>query len=92
MDAALCRGMDRDVFYPSLKLTSTNRAIAVAAARAVCLECPVRTECFGAAIDRKETDGFSGGVYWSDPHERRRMLRGTPLRGAVSGSSLRGVR
>jgi WhiB family redox-sensing transcriptional regulator len=62
---ALCRGMNPAVFFP------TDGA-GFEAARRVCLECPVRTECLEYALANRIDQGAWGGT---SERERRRILR-----------------
>ncbi len=62
---AACRGMDVELFY------STDDADSRAALR-VCGSCPVRTECFQAAMDGRESFGVWGGTLEG---QRRRVFR-----------------
>lgn len=66
-DAARCRGVDPNVFYP---FTDAD----VAAAKAVCAQCPVRQACLDHALAHREDDGVWGGA---TERERRRMKRPT---------------
>ncbi len=64
-DAARCRGLDPDLFYPT-------RGGDPEPARAVCRQCPVRTHCLAAAIVGGEKFGTWGGL---TELERRRLRR-----------------
>ena len=65
MDRAACRGLDVEVFY------STDEADNRAAIR-ICRQCPVRGECFAAAMTGREAFGVWGGTLES---QRRRVFR-----------------
>lgn len=65
---AACRGMNPDVFFPA-------RGEPTAAAKAICRECPVQTEC--AAYGMGEKFGIWGG----NSERERRTLRGQLPRG-----------
>lgn len=69
-DRAACAGSDTDFWYPTLTDTATNGGpnALVAAARAICHRCPVRTDCLEYALTRNETHGIWGG---KTPKERR---------------------
>lgn len=69
MDAAACRGVDTEIFFPSKGGTSV--AI-VAAAKAVCRDCPVRRRCLDYALEMHEQHGIWGG-FTTD--ERRALAR-----------------
>lgn len=62
---AICRGIDPDLFYP-------ERGESTAEAKAVCKECPVRTECGEYALEIGEKFGIWGGM---SERERRRIRR-----------------
>src|SRR3990167_2279467 len=64
---AKCRGMDVDWFYAARGQVEKNLA-----ARRICLECEVRTECLAAALRNCETCGVWGG---SSERERRKLRR-----------------
>lgn len=64
-DAAACRGMDTDVFFPL-------RGEDVRAAKAVCADCPVSAECLDEALAEREVIGVWGGT---SERERRRIRR-----------------
>lgn len=64
--AALCAQTDPDLFFPE------RGGASVAAAKRVCLACPVRSECLDAALRRRERFGVWGGL---SERERRALLR-----------------
>ncbi len=65
-DEATCRQVDAQLFFPEPGANST-------AARRVCAVCPVRAECLGDALDRRDIAyGVLGGL---TPRERRELLR-----------------
>jgi hypothetical protein len=69
-DEASCRGRDQGDWF-------SGYPEAVALARAVCFNCPVRRECLGDQLDYERligqtTDGMFGG---RTPYERRVILR-----------------
>lgn len=64
---AACRSTEPDeLFVPG---AAQNRA------KAVCLGCPVRTECLADALDNKTEFGIWGGM---TERERRALLRRRP--------------
>ena len=62
---AACKGADPDVFYP----TSDEET---AAAKAICMSCPVQEPCLDYALTSRERDGVWGGC---TERERRRIIR-----------------
>jgi WhiB family transcriptional regulator, redox-sensing transcriptional regulator len=72
---AACRGAEPDeLFVPG---AAQNRA------KAVCMGCPVRTECLADALDNRTEFGIWGGM---TERERRALLRRRP--GVVSWHAL----
>lgn len=68
---AACRGSEPDeLFVPG---AAQNRA------KAVCLGCPVRTECLADALDNRTEFGIWGGM---TERERRALLRRRPQVGS----------
>jgi WhiB family redox-sensing transcriptional regulator len=65
MRRALCRQVDPEVFYPGNGDNGTE-------AKAVCADCPVRSECLMLALERREEFGIWGGL---STNQRRRLLR-----------------
>ena len=64
---AACRTSDPDELF--VTGAAQNRA------KAVCLGCPVRTECLGDALDNRVEFGVWGGM---TERERRALLRRRP--------------
>ncbi len=64
---AACRGTDPDDLF--VQGAAQNRA------KAVCLRCPVRTECLADALDNNVEWGVWGGM---TERERRALLRRRP--------------
>jgi WhiB family redox-sensing transcriptional regulator len=62
-----CRSSDPDALFV--------QGAAQQRAKAVCLGCPVRTECLSVALDRKIEFGVWGGM---TERERRALLRRRP--------------
>lgn len=65
MADGLCRGAPPDLFFAK-DHHSVNRA------RAVCLICPVKTDCLEYALEHHERTGMWGAT---TPKERRVILR-----------------
>lgn len=83
-DQAACRGRDPEMFFP---IGETGPALEqVAAAKAICAECPVRTPCLLAALASGSDHGVWGG--WSEDERRmnRRSLRREPAPASVSAT------
>ena len=64
---AACRGTDPDALF--VQGAAQNRA------KAVCVGCPVRTECLADALDNRIEFGVWGGM---TERERRALLRRRP--------------
>ncbi|HEX9993804.1 MAG TPA: WhiB family transcriptional regulator [Acidimicrobiales bacterium] len=64
-DAAACRGLDPEIFYP----VSDEEADQ---AKSVCSGCAVRQACLEHALGARERDGVWGGA---TEKERRRIIR-----------------
>jgi WhiB family redox-sensing transcriptional regulator len=64
-ELAACRGVDPELFFPT-------RGEKVAAAKAVCSSCLVRTSCAEEALANGEKFGIWGGM---SERERRRIRR-----------------
>ncbi|MFY2790630.1 WhiB family transcriptional regulator [Rhodococcus sp. MALMAid1271] len=69
---AQCRTMPISMFYPDAECQWTNLASAESAAKAVCVQCPVRADCLAHAMTYGEPDGIWGGL---THRERRRRTR-----------------
>lgn len=71
---AECIGSDPELFYPE-----RNRSLyrlQVMAAKAICADCPVRTECLDNAIEQSDVFGIWGGLTAEERDTvARRMLR-----------------
>ncbi len=66
---AACRNANPDLFFP---VGTTGPAIEqIEAAKAVCLECPVRAHCLEFALSTNQDSGVWGGT----SEEERRKLR-----------------
>jgi WhiB family redox-sensing transcriptional regulator len=63
MERALCRGEDRDLFFPSVGASSTK-------ARAICSTCPIGGQCLAYALADNELSGVWGGT---TTQERKRL-------------------
>jgi WhiB family redox-sensing transcriptional regulator len=69
-DDAACRGYEpADTFHPQ-GYTGAD-LFTVAAAKAVCRQCPVVGDCLSHALDHGERDGIWGGL---TPDERREAM------------------
>ena len=67
--SALCRHTDPDLFFP---VGTTGIALEhIAAAKAVCEQCPVKEPCLQFAIETNQDNGIWGGT----SEEERRVLR-----------------
>ena len=68
-DAAACRCVEPDLFFP---IGTTGTAVHhIAAAKAVCGTCPVTNECLEFALETNQDSGVWGGT----SEEERRQLR-----------------
>lgn len=67
MADALCAQTDPEAFHPEKGQVQDTRA-----ARAVCLNCPVREQCLEFALASGDEFGVYGGL---TPHERRQEKR-----------------
>jgi WhiB family transcriptional regulator, redox-sensing transcriptional regulator len=68
-DGAACADVDPDLFFP---VGVTGPAIGhIAAAKSVCADCPVSTQCLEFAITTNQEYGVWGGT----SEEERRALR-----------------
>jgi WhiB family redox-sensing transcriptional regulator len=66
---SLCRDTDPALFFP---VGTTGAALdQIAAAKAVCVQCTVRTECLDFALDTNQDSGVWGGL----SEEERRVIR-----------------
>jgi WhiB family redox-sensing transcriptional regulator len=69
MVAAACRDLDPDLFFP-------DRGHSTSEARAVCADCPVRSDCLEYALESVEQQGIWGGTSETE----RRTIRGARFR------------
>lgn len=67
---AACRGSDPDGWHPRRFDAETEQA-----AKAICDQCPVRTNCLAEALEQNETRGIWGGL---SETERRFLRRNLP--------------
>lgn len=66
---ALCRDTDPALFFP---VGTTGVALdQIAAAKAVCVQCTVKSECLDFALDTNQDSGVWGGL----SEEERRVIR-----------------
>ncbi|POM25877.1 Transcriptional regulator WhiB1 [Actinomadura rubteroloni] len=70
-DHAICRGADPDLFFP-IGYSASILKEQERAAKRVCGNCPVTSECLTWALRVGEPDGIWGGT---TPEERRRLRR-----------------
>jgi len=76
MDAALCRGLPTDLFFPAEGTRDDDPDIA--AAKAVCWQCPVRRQCVAYALPDPAVHGVWGATTTDQrraERTRRRQLR-----------------
>lgn len=55
MDNAACAGADPDLFFVDVGMAADE-------AKAICVECPVRTDCLDFALTGRERFGIWGGM------------------------------
>ena len=70
-EQARCRQYDPDIFF-------APRASSERRAKAICVRCPVQTECLAFALKIRTDFGIWGGV---NARDRRKLLRGAPREG-----------
>jgi WhiB family redox-sensing transcriptional regulator len=68
-DHAECRGVDPGIFHPD---DEDENEFSSDAAKAICMQCPVREPCLEHAIAVREKHGVWGGL---TARERRRLIR-----------------
>jgi WhiB family transcriptional regulator, redox-sensing transcriptional regulator len=68
---AACRGMDSELFFNPDNIRGPAKRAREAAAKAVCTDCPVVTECLRWALTVREPYGVWGGL---TPEERGSVL------------------
>lgn len=68
---AICRDEDPEMFFSAAAEGTPPYRADVAAAKAVCLRCPVTAECLSSALADRCNDGVWGGL----AQEERRELR-----------------
>jgi WhiB family transcriptional regulator, redox-sensing transcriptional regulator len=77
-DAAACRQLDTEMFFPigsgGLSQADTRQA------KAVCAHCPVRPPCLAYAVATRQEFGIWGGL---DEQERRPLYRHWPAGGGA---------
>lgn len=74
---AACRDADQSLFFAEVG----SNGITIAAAKRVCLGCPVRSHCLTEAIERDDPHGIWGGL---TPAERQALYRRRPRARAMS--------
>ena len=77
LDAGACRSEDPELFFPIT--ASGPSAQQIAAAKAVCQRCGVRSECLHYALESRQSYGVWGGT---SEEERLRMTPAGPARTA----------
>ncbi|GLZ15539.1 hypothetical protein Acsp04_57740 [Actinomadura sp. NBRC 104425] len=87
-DHAICRGADPDLFFP-IGYGAPVLQEQIAAAKAICGNCPVTADCLSWALRVGEPDGIWGGT---TPEERRYLRReaDAPARRRLPVISVRG--
>ena len=75
-DAASCRGICVETFYPL-----PNDQVTTQRALTICSLCPVRTPCRRYALSRKERYGIWGGL---TEQTREAIMRRSPPRASVT--------
>jgi WhiB family redox-sensing transcriptional regulator len=69
---ARCRGADATLFFsPLVTETKQEKDAREAKAKAICAECPVRSQCLDFALNTREAYGIWGGL---NETERRRLV------------------
>jgi WhiB family redox-sensing transcriptional regulator len=69
---AACRGPETALFFPpSSSERREERDVRESRAKAICRQCPVRSECLDHALRVGESHGIWGGL---NEHERRGLL------------------
>ena len=69
---ALCRDTDPELFFP---VCSTGQALQqISAAKEVCCECTVKTECLEFAIETNQDCGIWGGTSEDERRNIRRQM------------------
>ncbi|MGI9018892.1 MAG: WhiB family transcriptional regulator [Euzebya sp.] len=70
----LCRDIDSAIFFPPAQFEhKPDRESREKRAKAICVECPVRSECLEWALSTREPNGVWGGYAEG---ERKQMLPG----------------
>jgi WhiB family redox-sensing transcriptional regulator len=73
-DRGLCTEVDSELFYP-------ERGSPAAAAKRICADCSVRSQCLDFALDSGEAWGIWGGMSRDERRDESRRRRGLkPLR------------
>ena len=76
-DRAACRSTDDHVVDPELFVPEPDETDKIAAAKALCAQCPVRRTCLEAALENLDRDGIRGGL---TEEEREPLHENLPLR------------
>jgi len=75
---AKCQGVDTDLFFPAGELGEEPVQLAEAA-KAVCLQCPVREACLEYALATDQPFGIWGGTTEAERRSIRRRRRRRPV-------------
>ncbi|MFF3631650.1 WhiB family transcriptional regulator [Streptomyces sp. NPDC002164] len=71
-DQAACRSTAHHRVDPELFFPEPDEVDRIAAAKALCAQCPVRSTCLDAALENGDRDGIRGGM----TEEERELLHG----------------
>ncbi|WJY50105.1 WhiB family transcriptional regulator [Streptomyces chengbuensis] len=71
-DRAACRSTPHHQVDPELFFPEPDEVDRIAAAKALCAQCPVRSTCLDAALENGDRDGIRGGM----TEEERELLHG----------------
>lgn len=73
-DDAACRGDEHTALFFPKSYAGDEAEFTIAAAKALCEQCPVRVDCLTHALDRPEPDGIWGGFIPDERDELRNEL------------------
>ena len=71
---AACRKMDTNVFFP-MRGDGVELVEAEVMPKAICDDCPVRTECGDFAVRTRQPDGVWGGMNEAERRSKRRRMQ-----------------
>lgn len=84
-ERAACAGMDSALFFGTERESGAAATRRVAKAKAVCVRCPVLTECRAYALDRPEKYGLWGAMSEGERSaERKNAKRRSQRRGLAA--------